>query len=185
MVSRLPWFERGFPTGLPAHLLPVIVERLRGTPARLADRLAGVPDEVLTRRGSGSWSIQENVGHLLDLEPLWQQRVGDLAQRRGELAEADLTNRRTHEANHNAVRLEGLLTAFRTARGALVRALETFPDDGMSFTAIHPRLKASMNVTDLAYFVAEHDDYHLARISELLGQASGPEEKPGRTNHCT
>jgi hypothetical protein len=108
MVNRLPWFERGFPTGLPAHLLPVIVERLRGTPARLADRLAGVPDTVLTRRGAGSWSIQENVGHLLDLEPLWRQRVSDLARRRGELAEADLTNRRTHEANHNAVPLAGL-----------------------------------------------------------------------------
>ena len=67
-------------------------------------------------------------------------------------------------------------SAFRTARDALVRELETFPDDGMSFAAMHPRLKAAMNVTDLAYFVAEHDDYHLARISELLGQVSGPEE---------
>ena len=185
MVNRLPWFERGFPTGLPAHLLPVIVERLRGTPARLADRLAGVPDAVLTRRGNGSWSIQENVGHLLDLEPLWHQRVGDLARRRGELAAADLTNRRTHEANHNAAPLAGLLAAFRTARDTLVRAFEAFPEDGMSFTALHPRLKAAMNVTDLAYFVAEHDDYHLARISELLGKASGSEEKTGRTSHCT
>jgi hypothetical protein len=140
-----------------------------------------VPPDVLIRRDGDSWSIQENVGHLLDLEPLWQQRVGDLAQRRGELAAADLTNSRTHEANHNAVPLGGLLTAFRMARGALVRQLETFPDDGMAFTAIHPRLQASMNVIDLAYFVAEHDDYHLARIGELLGKASGPDERPGRT----
>jgi hypothetical protein len=169
MVNRQPWFERVFPTGLAAHLLPVIVERLRGTPARVTDRLADVPHEILIR-GGDSWSIQENVGHLLDLEPLWQQRVSDLAQRRGQLAEADLTNRRTHEANHNAAPLGGLLTAFRTARGALVRQLETFPEDGLAFTAIHPRLKAAMNVIDLAYFVAEHDDYHLARISELLGK---------------
>jgi uncharacterized damage-inducible protein DinB len=172
MEKRQAWFERVFPTGLPAHLLPVVVERLRGTPARLADRLGGVSHEVLIRRGGGPWSIQENVGHLLDLEPLWQQRVGDLAQRRGQLAEADLTNRRTHEANHNAAPLAGLLTAFRTARGALVWQLETFPDDAMAFTALHPRLKTPMNVIDLAYFVAEHDDYHLARISELLGTAS-------------
>jgi uncharacterized damage-inducible protein DinB len=165
--------------------LPVIVERLRGTPARLADRLAGVPHEALICRSGGSWSIQENFGHLLDLEPLWQQRVGDLAQRRGQLVEADLTNRRTHEANHNVAPLGGLLTAFQTARDALVRQLETFPDDGMAFTALHPRLKASMNVIDLAYFVAEHDDYHLARISELLGKASEPEEQPGRTGRCT
>jgi uncharacterized damage-inducible protein DinB len=179
MVNRQPWFERVFPTGLPAHLLPVLVERLRGTPARLADRLAGEPHEVLIRRSGDSWSIQENVGHLLDLEPLWQQRVSDLAQRCGELAEADLTNRRTHEANHNAAPLGELLTAFRSARGALVRQLETFSDDAVAFTSLHPRLKIPMNVIDLAYFVAEHDDYHLARISELLGKASGLEEKPG------
>jgi hypothetical protein len=172
MISRLPWFERLFPAGLPAHLLPVIVERLRGTPARLADRLAGVPHQTLIRRDGDSWSIQENVGHLLDLEPLWGRRVRDLAQRRGELAAADLTNRRTHEANHNAAPLGRLLAAFRTARGELVRQLDAFPEDGMAFTAFHPRLKAPMNVVDLAYFVAEHDDYHLARISELLGNAS-------------
>jgi hypothetical protein len=179
MVKRQAWFERVFPTGLPAHLLPVVVERLRGTPARLADRLGDVPHEVLIRRDGDSWSIQENVGHLLDLEPLWQQRVGDLAQRRGQLAEADLTNRRTHEANHNAAPLAGLLTAFRAARGALVCQLEIFPDDSLAFTAVHPRLKTPMNVIDLAYFVAEHDDYHLARISELLGTAPTPAEGSG------
>jgi hypothetical protein len=172
MIRRLPWFERVFPTGLPAHLLPVIVERLRGTPARLADRLAGVPHAALVRRDGDSWSIQENVGHLLDLEPLWQRRVGDLAARRAELAEADLTNRRTHEANHNGARLEGLLAGFRQARGELVRQLEGFPEDELTFAALHPRLKAPMNVVDLAFFVAEHDDYHLARITELLGAAA-------------
>jgi uncharacterized damage-inducible protein DinB len=172
MVRRLPWFDRVFPAGLPAHLLPVIVERLRGTPARLADRLAGAPPPALVRREGDSWSVQENVGHLLDLEPLWHQRVGDLAERQGELAPADLSNRRTHEADHNAAALGNLLAAFRTARAALVRRLEAFPEDGIAFTALHPRLKAPMNVVDLAYFVAEHDDYHLARINELLRQAS-------------
>ena len=168
MSKRLPWFERTFPTGLPAHLLPVVVERLRGTPARLTDRLAGVPPSLLVRRSGDAWSIQENAGHLLDLEPLWRHRFGDLAQRRGELIEADLTNRGTHEANHNHAALEGLLAEFRRARSELVRQLEGFPEDAAAFTAIHPRLKVPMNVVDLAFFVAEHDDYHLAKISELL-----------------
>jgi len=161
-----------FPTGLAAHLLPVIVERLRGTPARLADRLAGVPDAALTRRGDGSWSIQENVGHLLDLEPLWRRRVEDLAAGQPELAAADLTNRRTHEAGHNVARLEGLLADFRRARDELVRRLEAFSEGGAAVTALHPRLRVAMNVVDIAYFVAEHDDYHLARITELLREAA-------------
>jgi uncharacterized damage-inducible protein DinB len=172
MIPRLAWFERVFPTGLPAHLLPVIVERLRGTSARLADRLAQVPHEVLVRRSGESWSIQENAGHLLDLELLWRRRIEELSLGRAELAAADLTNRQTHEANHNAAPLEGLLTAFRLARAELVRQLEAFPEEHVTFAALHPRLKTPMNVVDLAFFVAEHDDYHLARISELLRELS-------------
>jgi uncharacterized damage-inducible protein DinB len=172
MIARQPWFERVFPTGLPAHLLPVVAERLRGTPARLADRLAGVPHEALVRRCGETWSIQENVGHLLDLEPLWRQRLDDLTARRAELAEADLTNRRTHEANHNAAPLQKLLGDFRRARADLVRRLEGFGEDEAAFTALHPRLKAPMNAVDLACFVAEHDDYHLARITELLREGA-------------
>jgi uncharacterized damage-inducible protein DinB len=168
MTTRQPWFQREFPTGLPAHLLPVVVERLRGTAARLADRLADVPPDALTRRSADTWSIQENVGHLLDLEPLWEQRVADLMARRPELTAADLENRRTREANHNAARLEVLLREFRQARAELVRRLEALPDETVSYAARHPRLNAPMNVVDLAFFVAEHDDYHLARISELL-----------------
>ena len=172
MTKRQPWFQREFPTKLPAHLLPVVVERLRGTPARLADRLANVPHEMMIRRSGDSWSIQENVGHLLDMEPLWQQRVEDLTTRCDELTVADLQNRRTNEANHNATRFETLLSEFRQARAKLVRQLEGFPEIAMGSTALHPRLKTPMNVVDVAFFVAEHDDYHLARISELLSEAT-------------
>jgi len=171
MIKRLPWFQREFPSGLPSHFLPVIIERLRGTAARLADRLVGVPQDILTRRSEDTWSIQENVGHLLDLEPLWRRRIDNLASRRAELAEADLSNRRTHEANHNAARFEELLTEFRRVRVELVRQLQDFPEEEMAFTALHPRLKTPMSVIDLAFFVAEHDDYHLARISELLSES--------------
>jgi hypothetical protein len=69
MVRRV-WFNRRFQLGLPAEALPDILERLRGTPARLEERLRGVPTSQLTARSEESWSIQENVGHLLDLEPL-------------------------------------------------------------------------------------------------------------------
>jgi hypothetical protein len=99
MIRHQPWFQRDFPSKRPAQLLPVVIERLRGTPARLADRLAAVPQTTLTRRHADSWSIQENVGHLLDLEPPWMQRVADFAARRPKLAAADPENRKTHEAN--------------------------------------------------------------------------------------
>lgn len=168
---KRPWFERRFPTGLPIEMFPVVVERLRGTPARLEDRVGMLPPAVLTRRAGETWSIQENAGHLLDLEPLWLQRLGDLLAKRSEMTPADLTNRRTHEANHNAVPLRPLLDGFRHARSILVGRLDTLEVDALTATALHPRLRTPMNVVDHAFFIAEHDDYHLARITELLRES--------------
>lgn len=168
MIKKQPWFEREFPLGKSATLYPVIIERLRGTPARVEDRLARLPAAVLTRRSGSTWSIQENAGHLLDLEPLWQQRVDDLLSGRPEMTPADLTNRRTHEANHNATALADLLADFRRARALSITRLETIDDAALAHTALHPRLRKPMNLIDHIFFVAEHDDYHLARMSELL-----------------
>lgn len=168
MMRKQPWFERQFPTSLPADLFPVVVERLRGTPARLEDRLSSLPASILTRRSDSTWSMQENAGHLLDLEPLWLARAEDLLARRPEMTPADLTNRRTHEANHNAAPLETILSGFRQARSVLVRRLEAVEDAALTYTAPHPRLRVPMSLVDHAFFAAEHDDYHLARITELL-----------------
>ena len=38
----------------------------------------------------------------------------------------------------------------------------------ISAEALHPRLKQSMTLIDLCFFTAEHDDQHLALITELL-----------------
>lgn len=168
MIRKQPWFERTFPTGLAHTLMPVVVERLRGTPPRLEERLTALPAAVLTRRLGATWSIQENAGHLLDLEPLWLQRVEDFLAGRTDLAPADLQNRRTSEANHNTTPLQVLVTGFGRARAALVEVLEGVDERRLGHTARHPRLGVPMNLVDHAFFVAEHDDYHLARITELL-----------------
>lgn len=169
-MTPTPWFERRFALGTPPQAFPGILERIRGTPARLEERLVGLPHTVLTAQSPpGSWSIQENAGHLLDLEPLWSGRLDDLLDGRPVLREADLTNRRTHEAGHNAVDLEAILAAFRDARETLVRRLEALPATAVERAARHPRLDQPMTVADLFFFVAEHDDHHLATISALLG----------------
>ena len=65
MVLRQPWFERRFTFDLPVAAAPGLIERLRGTPARLADRLSGLSPAQLTTRIGERWSIQENAGHLV------------------------------------------------------------------------------------------------------------------------
>jgi uncharacterized damage-inducible protein DinB len=168
MIRHINWFDRAFALDLPAWMYPNIVERVRGTSARLEDRVRALPREILTRRDGEAWSIQENAGHLLDAEPLWMSRLDDFAARREILQPADLQNRKTHEANHNANSIENILQSFRSARSAFVRRLDTFDEAFVVRTALHPRLKTSMRVLDHVFFIAEHDDHHLARISELI-----------------
>ena len=55
------WTERKFDFTLPEALFPVVVERLRGTPARLEDRVRGLSPDILTRRDGDAWSVQEHI----------------------------------------------------------------------------------------------------------------------------
>ncbi|HSB60739.1 MAG TPA: DinB family protein [Vicinamibacteria bacterium] len=164
-----PWFERRFVFDhLTGADLPVVVERLRGTAARIEDKLREVPRERVTRREGDSWSIQEHVGHLVDLDALHDGRLDDYRAGAALLRPADLQNRKTHEARHNERELGELLRAFRDERGRFVERLDSWEPRLLSATAIHPRLQQPMRVVDMAWFVAEHDDHHLARMTELL-----------------
>jgi uncharacterized damage-inducible protein DinB len=172
MVARIKWSQRRFALGLPAESGPELIERLRGTPARVRDRTERLSPAALTAvPASGGWSIQEHVGHLLDLEPLFIGRLDDFDDGRRVLRPADMSNRATVEARHNERRLDDILRAFRQARLALVARLDAMDATALARTAYHPRLDMPMRVVDLIYFQAEHDDYHLASITELLGKA--------------
>jgi len=172
MTKRTRWFSRRFAFDLEPWAFPNLVERVRGTPARLEERLQDVETSMLIARVGERWSIQENAGHLLDLETLWAERLGDFERGAERLAVADLDNRRTHDANHNAAPLGSILRAFRSARTAFVDRLDGYDEAMVVRSALHPRLQQPMRVLDLAFFVAEHDDHHLARMSELARRLS-------------
>jgi len=167
MAGRIPWIERTFDFEFPGELYHEILERLRGTPARVEERVRALPPEILTRRDGNPWSIQENVGHLLNVEEVWSGRLDDYQCGAPTLRPADMTNRKTHEARYNEKPIESILSAFRQERMKLVRRLEELEPGRFDQTAMHPRLGQPMRIVDMMYFVAEHDDYHLARVTEL------------------
>jgi uncharacterized damage-inducible protein DinB len=168
MSQRIKWTDRRFNFDFPTELYPEMIERLRGTPARLGDRLRNLPPEILTRRDGERWSIQENVGHLLDLESLTNRRLDEYEDGAEVLHAADMSNRLTWEAEHNQRPIQRILGPFREQRMALVRRLNHFDAEVFGRKARHPRLDVPMRLVDLLYFQAEHDDYHLTRISELI-----------------
>jgi uncharacterized damage-inducible protein DinB len=174
--SQVPaWFERKFDFAFPVEQYPNLCVRLRGTPARLEEMLRGVSRDALVAkppRQVDKWSAQEHTGHLADLEPLWMARLEDFLADGDTLTVADLTNRKTHEANHNARELREILAEFRAARFRLLDRAGKFQSAVFVRSKLHPRLKQPMRLVDHLYFVAEHDDHHLARIWELISKGA-------------
>jgi uncharacterized damage-inducible protein DinB len=172
MPAKLPWVERRFRFEFPVAKYPDLIERVRGTPARVEEKVQGIPEEVLLRREPGAWSVQENVGHLADVEALWAGRLDDYLGGAKELRAADMTNRRTREAGHNQKPLASLLADFRNTRERFVARLEALAETDFARTAHHPRLDIPMRLVDLLVFIGEHDDFHLARMTELLRKSA-------------
>lgn len=167
-MSRISWIERKFDFNFPVELFPEMVERLRGTPARLEDRLRSLSAEILTRRDGERWSIQENAGHLSDLESLVSGRLTEYEAGASALHAADMTNRKTHEGHHNVQSIAIILDKFRKQRGEMVARLDGYEPEMFARTALHPRLNVHMRLVDMVFFQAEHDDFHMTRISELI-----------------
>ena len=167
-MKQEKWFSRSFDFSSTQNIFPSIIERLSGTPIRLEEKLKNIPADMLTVRIDGTWTIKENIGHLTDLESLWQGRLTDIKLGEKEMRPTDLQNTRTSEANHDGVPVEKLLSDFRETRMKTLAMLDNIDEELIFKSALHPRLKTPMRTMDLFLFVAEHDDHHLARITELI-----------------
>lgn len=166
-MQQIKWFDRKFNFDSAQNIFPSAIERLAGTPARLEEKFKFISPEMQEIRIDDSWTIKENVGHLTDLEPLWQGRLYDILNNETELRTTDLLNSKTTEANHNAVSIEVLLSNFRQIRNETICMIEKLTEEEIFKFALHPRLKTPMRTMDLFLFVSDHDDHHLDRITEL------------------
>ena len=168
-MPKWTWTERKFSFDFPASKWPDLLERVRGTPARIEERVGGLSKNVLTLRRDGKgWSIQENIGHLVDLGYLPMRRIEQILAGETVLVAADMSNRKTNEADHNTRDIRELLTEFRADRAKLAARFDGLHESDWEKSALHPRLQQPIRIVDIAYFDAEHDDYHLGRIGELI-----------------
>ncbi len=167
-MGQQKWFDKKFDFSFDENLFPSIIERLINSPQLIREKIASIPAEQLTTKKNGTWSIQENIGHLIDLEPIWQGRLQDILNNTKELRAADLKNKKTDLANHNTKNINTLIEEFSNIRQLTITKLLQLTEKEVYQYALHPRLKTPMRTMDLFLFVAEHDDYHLERIDELM-----------------
>jgi hypothetical protein len=167
MVEQAKWVDLKFSFDYPVGKFPALLERLRGTSIRIKELIKGLSSQELTKQQGESWSIQEHIGHLIDLEVLFGKRIADFENSAEVLTAADMSNKKTYEANYNKASIDDLLSEFKEIRAKYITLLESYDDETIAKTALHPRLNKPMRVVDLAYFFAEHDDNHLAIIRRL------------------
>jgi hypothetical protein len=173
MIELIPWTKREFLFDQPFGVFPAILERLRGTPARAAELVADVPEGLLSSRLDGKWCVKEHLGHLADLEPLDEKRLREFQARVPVLSPADMGNQATENGNHRVTPVAKILQRMRLGRAELLERLEQLTAEQVATVSIHPRLQKPLRLLDWAYFVAEHDDHHLACVTRTIRELSG------------
>src|SRR5262245_46626221 len=131
------------------------------------------PETMLHKRRSCGWSVKEHLGHLSDLIELDMCRLDEFLSGAATLSAADVSNRRTEEANHRDIPIADLLSALSEHRQRLTLRLEKLTESEVGATAHHPRLGVPLRVIDWAQFVADHYDHHLAAARIVLRSFSG------------
>ena len=130
-MKQLTWFDRKFNFDIDPNILPSIIERLIGTPLRLTFKAKYIPIEIQSHRINDSWSIKENIGHLSDLEHLWQGRLEDILEEKKILRPWDFENNRTTRAGHNEHQIEVLIDDFEHLRGRTINLLNNVQSSGL------------------------------------------------------
>lgn len=175
----LKWTSRRFSFEMPPETHPVVLERVRGTAARILEMVQNKPEELLSYKPEGAWSMKEHIGHLTDLEELHEGRIDDFLEGVNTLRPADMENKKTFTAHHNEKSIEELISEFRFQRNIFIERLYSIEPNFWSQSAMHPRLNKPMRVIDMVVFVAEHDDHHLALMREIVRTAPGNLKKSG------
>ncbi len=168
-MDTTKWFDRKFAFDFGPEEYPFIHKRLQQAPDALRELLTGLPENILILKPQGAWSIKEHAGHLSILEKIWYVRFLDIQACKPTLTPADLDNKATSDAGFNAWTVPALLELFSAERQATLTLLAGMDALDQSRTSLHPRMQQPMRLIDHAYFAAEHDAHHLARIRELAG----------------
>jgi hypothetical protein len=136
--DRPSWAQRKFAFVHPPWMLADFVERLRGVLPRLDALLVGVDDSRARVQVDGKWSIAQNIGHLSDVEELWQERLEDLKHGRKTYTPAVGSRFQELAKRHQEPSVAETLGEFKARRSRLVDALAQASPD-LQKSLIHQR----------------------------------------------
>lgn len=142
---------------------PDALPALEAQPGQLQRLLAHLPDELGQRSyAPGKWTLKEVLGHLLDQERIFADRL--LRFSRGETGPLPAFDHEAFALNggYGARSIPDLLREFELLRGAnlcMIRGLDATALDRSGIVEGH-----SFTVRALAYLMAAHIEHHVRSI---------------------
>jgi hypothetical protein len=162
-MDILPWFERNLEFGKPKEMLPFYLELLEGTVVRIEAKVKGLDEKILSERFNGKWSIKQQIGHLAEVDQVAAKRLDEMVTGISPMSPAVF-----EPQDYNPWPIEKVVSFFRTNRLNNLQKYNAIAEADLVKSSLHPRLKVQMTPVDLAWFDAEHDDHHLAKITEIV-----------------
>ena len=137
-------------------------------PERARAILSSVTEAARCFKPDGRWSAKENIGHLDDLSGVDEKRLNDYLSNASSLSPADTRNPATEAANHNSRSWIEIIERLKENRLHFTHQLAQLTNEQLQRKALHLRLQQQMRLLDWLWFIAEHDDHHLAAASTAI-----------------
>jgi hypothetical protein len=128
MIAQTAWSKRKFRFDQPIGVFPLLLEHLRGTPARAHERVALLSEDMPATRVNHKWSLKQHLGHVVDLQPLNDRCRKEFLNGAEVLSAAEVENRVTETAGHRDVPMASIIRRLTIGREDLVPRLETLTE---------------------------------------------------------
>lgn len=168
MKRLLGFQEMFFASGLNPDEAPFIIERLRGTPLRVRHIVESAPTERVVFQPKDEWSIPEHLNHLTAVDVEFTGRIRQYLER-AETMEVGPAGDIPADTEDELTRapVPELLSAFDRARSDLLELLEGLDEDAFTHAIYFPYLNREVSLVDKLFFIAQHDDSHVAWLWRL------------------
>ncbi len=148
-----------------------VLSRLAAAPGRFSSALSRLEDaDSVASATEGEWSPVEVLAHVRVANDILEPRIFFALVRDNPplLAYDDI--RWAEVARYASVPITESLDAMRMRRKELVLALRALSPEQWERPGVH-EVKGQMSVYDLASYIADHDDDHIAQIERGVGNS--------------
>lgn len=145
------------------------IDQLRKTAPVITHLFSATPAADLTtfRDGGDGWTALEVLGHLLDFDRLFAERVRLMLETDSPALPFPDPDEQVRVSAYNAQAPADVLADWLAARRALIAAFEAVDDAGWARAGQHP-VRGAYGVEDQLLLIPWHDANHLAQIATIL-----------------